>query len=507
MRARFIGLVSCVLSAAACGSDDPAGPSPMGDDLGIAFIQRLPEIDFVWDSDDPAHEGWPAPGAEVVWRAHIRNGSDARRERVPYRWVLDGAEVGTGVVDIPAAGGATVDLTRPWTFDRQLLVFEIDTDATGGESGSNDRLEVFTDALSVGFYVERSFYDYFARHQAELGIGSTSFEDWAQRQIRAYNEMFEAAVYPETPAGVLDRLRLDRITIVEDRALPLLPIDNQEFAPSQAVPNLNDRTVDIQWGFPASVLPVYQDTRTVAANNQFYYSGFVQHEMGHARYLVDVYGLNVYQGTAGDSISILEGGRAVAGSRFMPGSPTNFNGKPGIQVYETQQGLMHSDWMYLDRHSAGALNRIARQRARRGNFNSPENLGEYLNDLPAENRLTVENAAGQPLPGARVSLYRSEPDAILEALEPTYRKHYDAEPDMELVADNAARVLLGRDPFSGGTGVVIRDEFTNGTVILRVEHEGRVGYGFLDVTWFNQAYWRGETALADHVLRVQLHES
>lgn len=505
MRTPTVLLASCVLSLVACGSDGPSGPSPAVGDVGIAFIQRLPEVDYVLSSRDPAREGWPLPGSEVVWRAHIRNGTDARRESVRYRWLLDGAEIAGAVVDIPAAGEATIDLARPWSFERHLLVFEIDSRETG-RSTLNDRLEIFTDALSVGFYVERSVYEHFARHQVDLGVGSTSFEDWAQRQIRAYNEMFEAAIYPEAAAGVLDRLRLDRITVVEDGALPLVPVARAGFQAAQAVPNLGDRTVDIQWGFPASVLPAYQDTRTVISSNQFYYSGFLQHEMGHARYLVDVYGLDVYQGTSGDSISILEGGLPVVGSRFMPGVQTTFNGDPGTRVYQAQQGLMHDDWTYLDRHSAGALNRIAGHRATRGNFNAPENLGEYLNDLPAENRLTVQHAAGQPLPGALVSLYRSEQDAVLHSLDSIYRKHYDAEADLELIADAEGRVLLGRDPFSGGTGVILRDDFTNATLIVRVEHEGRVGYGFLDVTSFNQAYWRGETDLADHLLRVELHE-
>lgn len=505
MRAGSFVLLMATTYLAGCGDETLAGPSTAGGDPGVSYIQRLPELDYVWASPDPAREGWPDPGSRVVWRAHVRNGSRVSREGVRYRWLLDGAETASGAVDLPAAGEATVDLPWSWTFERHLLAIEIDPDDAVDDELRNNRLAVVTDALSVGFYVERSLYEHFALHQADLGVGSTSFEDWAQRQISAYNDMFEEAVYPETPQGVHDRLRLDRITLVEDGALPLVPVDDPGFDPPQAVPNLNDRTVDIQWGFPTSTLLLYEDVHSVSTNNQFYYSGFMQHEMGHARYLVDVYGLDVYQGTAGDTISILEDGEPVAGSRYMPGTSTIYNGEEGIYLYQAQQGLMHDDWTYLDRHSAGALNLIAGQRATRGNFNEPENLGAYLNDLPAENRVTILDGDGNPLVGAQVSVYRSERDPLLGNLDSSYRKYFDDTPDMQRVADAEGRVLLGRDPFSDGTGVVLLLDFTNGTIILRVEHEGRVGYGFLDVTAFNQAYWRGETDLADHVLQIELH--
>lgn len=95
----------------------------------------------------------------------------------------------------------------------------------------------------------------------------------------------------------------------------------------------------------------------------------------------------------------------------------------------------------------------------------------------------------------------------MEGLEGYYRKYFDNVPDLALLADDKGRVQLGRDPFSDGSGVVLEADFTNGTVIIRVEHEGLVGYGFLDVTTMNQAYWRGETDQADYVLKIRLIES
>ena len=46
---------------AACGDDEPAGPRVQddGQDLTIRFIERLPRMDYVWRSRDPAREGGP----------------------------------------------------------------------------------------------------------------------------------------------------------------------------------------------------------------------------------------------------------------------------------------------------------------------------------------------------------------------------------------------------------------------------------------------------------------
>lgn len=476
--------------------DEPEAPPPVAD-LIVRYIQRLPQMNWVPYSADPTREGWPAEGQDVTWTAHVLNRMPAAHEGVAYRWLLDGEEVAAGTVDLPAEGEATVALPWSWTFHRHRLAFEIDPDDAIDEEARNNRLEVFTDALSVGFWVEQTVYDLAAQNQPGLGIGSTSFEDFANRQIRYYNEMFEAAIYPETPDGVLDRLRVDEIVVVPDSSLPLVDIGYTGFDQGEATPDASDSTVDLMWGFPVYVQGMFD-----AGSSQSDYSGFVQHEMGHARYLIDVNGLNVFQSTSGDSIGILEDGEPVAGSVYMPGTTVVFNGKTGLQVYKAQPGLMNTQWDFLDRHSAGALNRIAHHRAIAGSWNDPENTGEYLNDLPAQNRLLVTDFYDRPLPGASVDVYRSEHAEVVDSLDGYYKKYYDNTPDMVLTADSTGHVLLGRDPFGG----IHQDmDFTNGTLIIRVEHEGAVGYGFLDVTGFNEAYWRGETELADDTLRVTLH--
>jgi hypothetical protein len=267
---------------------------------------------------------------------------------------------------------------------------------------------------------------------------------------------------------------------------------------------VTDRSVDLQWGFPAASIDPkvspYENHGSTQVSNQFYYSGFVQHEIGHARSMIDVYGFQVFHGTNGSRVDITEKGQPIAGGIYMPGQPTINNGKPGLLLHDTpNKGLMNAQWTYLDRHSAGAWNRIAGRRATVGNYNEPENIGDYLYDLPRENELTVQDQSGRPLGEARVSVYQSSPPSE----SGVYAKYYDDNPDIEVRADGEGRARLGHNPFSAdGRFVHVDFGWSNITLIVRVEHEGKVGYGFLEAADFNYEYWQGRTDLGRYVLRV-----
>jgi hypothetical protein len=165
--------------------------------------------------------------------------------------------------------------------------------------------------------------------------------------------------------------------------------------------------------------------------------------------------------------------------------------------FTPEQGLMNQDYSFIDRYSAIAMNFIAGHRAIEGNFNDPDNEGSFLNDLPAENRLTIRNAGGLPIPDADVRIYQATgvPGHFIT-------KFYDDVPDLELRTDADGRVLVGRCPFSKDGRVVHHFGGSNVTAIVRVEKNGSVSYGFLESRLFNLAYWAGETDFADHDLSV-----
>lgn len=470
---RFFALLAAVLLAMPLAASD----------LTVGWISRLPEIDYVWNSAHPEREGWPEVGQVVTWRGNVRNWFE-REIAVGYEWRLDGLSIASGTALLAPSGISAIDLELPWSFDRQRLSLAIDVSHTvAEESETNNELEVFTDALSLGLWVEQSMSDWFRAHQRELGIGSSSFENWAQRHVALFNDMAAMAVYDETPHGVRDRLRIQKIVIVPDGALPLVPpphageMDGQPNGMTH--PDMSDRTVDLQIGLRASTLRSYRDTTTAGPRNPFYLQPLLLHELGHARYLTDVYAFDVRHDPPRTVVEV-EGVETGAAAFRTP-----------------ELGLMNRQFTFIDRYSAIALNRIAGRRATTGNYNDPENIGSFLNDLPAQNRITIRDASGAPLPHARVEIYRSRTHGASE----WYAAHYDDVPDLVLQTDANGQVLAGHNPFADGP-VMHYWRGTNAVAIVKVEHEGTERIGFLEARSFNLAFWRGETTFADHELTV-----
>lgn len=194
------------------------------------------------NSANPTVEGWPAAGQAIQWRAHVKNWSTNSYTNVSYTWKKNGNVIKTGTLDFSPYSDVTAVLDDTWAFQRDSITFTIDNANTISEtSEANNSLQIYTNAISVNFYVEQSLYDYFHTYQKDLGVQTNSWDDWAQMlQVKRWNLMFQNAIFPEAPNGVLDRIRVDSIVIVPDGSLPLaggLATNN---------PNLNDYTVDLQ---------------------------------------------------------------------------------------------------------------------------------------------------------------------------------------------------------------------------------------------------------------------
>lgn len=492
-----------------CSKDNSDEPKLSKGDLSIRYIQKLPEINYVWNNEIPTVEGWPEVNQEITWSAHIYNHSNLNQKNVSYIWLLDGYEIKSGTFDIQANKEISIDLKQAWSFDRHKLKLTIDPKDIIKESEEyNNDLEIFTDALSIGLYIEESLYAHFLKNQYKLNAGSVTFDDWAQCHIDSLNLMFADAIYTLTPNGVLDRVRIDKITIVPDAALPLVPIDtiSQIDAGPHTHPNIEDFTVDMQWGFPAKNTDLYTDFNTRNLTNPFYFQGSFLHELGHARYLTDVYGFNLLHGLCGDSVLIEENGELIAGTPFLPGIPVsgiNYQGviEHGLLIYATSMdGLMNNDYTYIDEYSAILLNLISGYRATHGNCNLPYNYGCYFNDLPLENQLTLKSKSGAILANADIKIYQAT--GVSGALS-FFSQRIDNTPDIQLITDDQGKVKLGQNPFSNNP--IKHDwEVSNIIAIVRVEHNDKVGFTFLDSSLFNLQFWSGNTEFANYELEVEL---
>ena len=461
-------------------------------DLTICYIKRLPEIDYVTNSTRPQIDGWPAVNQDILWRAYVKNWSGDTLKNVSFEWKLNDVIVKSGTIaKIPPYSLAISNLDYKWNFDRKELKFNIDSKKEIIEvNETNNELLIYTDAISLNLYVEKPVYDYFRKFQYKLNAGTNCWEDWAQiLLLKRWNKMFAEAIHPDSPNGVIDRIRIDSIVVVPENALPL----NGGLASNN--PNKYDKTVDLQWGFPTSLIVgtnnFYSKTTKKEDNNPFFFEGSLLHELGHARYLIDSYGFNVHAGAGGINIGITENGTPIVGTKYLPYAAWDC-----VHYNDYDDGLMSGGYTKVDAFVAFCLNRIAKNRALCGNMNAPCNVGAFINDLPTENKIIIKDDKGNVLKNASVKIYQAT------GVNSWYGKTYDNIPDLQLYTDNSGSVLVGRCPFSKDGIIKHTYGLANSVIIIRIESGENVEYTFLESNAFNMEYWRGNTALGTYSLNV-----
>jgi len=451
-------------------------------DLSVAWIARNPKIDYVWDSANPTVEGWPAEGSAVTWVAHVRSLGTEPLQGVAYRWRIDGVVVKTGTLDFAPQSIVQTELPWTWTFARHQIAFEIDPANRIQESNErNNRVDVATNALGIGLYVERGFWDGIGPQLQEAAIGVTTFDDWLQKLVRRFNEMAQYATYPDSPNGVLDRWRIDEIHIVDDNALPLVPpyTEARDWGAPPAsfgtlYPNVADHTVDMQWGYPTSAVTFWPEHTPWI----FMIGNSTVHEFAHARTMIDAYAWNI--STDNDQIDI------SGGPQPLP---------PSTGIFSTHDhGMMHFDWGHVDPYTAAAMNLMTGRRAIKGNYNEPWDLGWFLNDIPNTNRVKLIRADNTPIANRSVNLYRAQPKPGTS----NYNMLFDKTADLTLQSDGAGVIVLSRNAFA--EPIISHIDAQNGTSILRISDGGTTRWAFLESLEFNMAYWRGNTDLADYTV-------
>jgi hypothetical protein len=515
-------------------------------DLNIASIGRTPRYDY----DQPKNR--PYSGDLVTFSARVANRGGAPTGRFSYVWSVNGIPSASGSYS-NIDPGEIVEINLEWIFEDgpHTVSLSLDGDNHIAEiSEANNHLSVRTDALALGLWVEQSKYDWFNTHQVQLGLSGVSWDDWAQRQILAWNQIFAQALHPLTPQGVLDRVRLDKVVVVPDGSL------NGPFPSNYPAPD--DKTVDLMWGFVCEGVgacsfrsnygPFYLESQAALILDYA-----LLHELGHARYLDDLYGINLVADVAylttdvGPGDTLLHVDRDVEGvDAFALPAYLALNGEllicrsaRGSQFSSCERGaegtlrrahskgshlnraavrlqdgygrlvmgssalplLGWTDHLYYNRyqedimsggtvygqHSAFAFNRIAGRRPVCGNYNRPCNLGDYQNDIPGQNILVLLKN-GQPAAGAKVEVYKAKEYAHI-----WYGKEFYGPPDAVYTASSSGEVEIGRFPFSNGAEVV--NEY-NRLLLLKITDGSAVSYHFFDVTQANEAYWGGQVKSA-----------
>jgi hypothetical protein len=488
----LVGFAGVTAAAPATPTNSFRGDNTSTADLDVTYIGQSPRYDF------RAEKTGPAAGDTVTLSAHVRNRGAASSSGWAFTWWIDGQQVASGTGPTLAAGSeGMVNLSYTWQGGDHWVSFFADPNNVIREKSEQNNLRTDRiNALLVGFWVERSVYDYFNTNQyaftQRFGITdeANSWEDWAQRQMTRVNRLQGEAVYPSSPNGILDRWRLDQVIVVADNALPL--------AGGLATndPDLRDRTVDMMWGFEKDILPNNFYRTTDNSNNAFNQELSLLHELLHARYLVDAYALNIH----GHSMGVL----ADNGTRMYPG------GGDLVHVNSDSPSMMNSDPVFSE-WEAAALNMWAGKRPLPtwGNYNAHAGLGWYIaNHMPAQNSLRVVDSLGRPVAGATVQVYRADrvptgsSDAnIIEASKDFYPKYIDNTIDVQGTTDENGLFALGANPFSVAEPIGGWDH-TRCVDFFKIRVNGQVYPYWLDLPQVQVQWHRGNTASAQYEVRL-----
>ena len=459
--------------------------SVLGTDLEVAYIERTPKYprydvvyiighrftdDFIPYKVDIATglgsgqtsetKRWPDEGEMVTFTAHILNRGVNTVEQFEYEWLLDGNLLAASIYTSSILPGerATISVEWPWSMARHRIKFiaTVDEDVTP----SNNSLEDYTDALGLRALIDQSYDNLFMVNSAHVSRPFTSSSvEWLQLHMKKLNQMLEEA-------GALTRVRWDSVEIIGDDAP--LPSWEETLVYDGFFPNHPPYRFTQGGDDPRlNGFPFYDPNEGIAY-------GWL-HEIGHQLGLIDIYQLNVEP----------------------------FENEVNTEGYRATHCLMNTCAHIISEHSAMALN--SWHGKRRGYF------GQYLYDIPEQNYIRFLEADGSPLTEASVAVYqRTVIDGVGARIPniPKFQGVTDADgiyalPNVPVEASLFAQTETGNELRPNPFGY-ISNHGANGVFLLKIEKNEFVDYQWIDITYFNLAYWGGQTEDATYQIKTRL---
>ncbi len=443
-------------------------------DLSIQYISRTPRYNrycLIYDRDIPelcpgteTERRFPQAGEPVTFTAHIVNQGMVTATAAAYTWTVDGSAVQIGEVQAIGPDG-WVDIHMEWLWQEGSHIVSVNLEHLESDLfEQNNQLSHQTDAHYLEILVHPYFVEAFAERQNL--VGTYSFADWLQAQFVQMNQRLGAALYPGTPAGIGDRIRID---VISDTVAVGGDIISSTLA------------FDGRWTFRTE--PDYKRTpenealESAQRYAQTYAAGIdwgLIHELTHQLGVIDLYQLNVSP-SAGNPLTTQEGLPLLSGFYWQ---------WPGLMGGDDARPF---DNTHYSEHTARAL--ATNTGYRRGYF------GEYLYDLPDHVRLQVLDRAGLAVNHARIEIYQTERNGL--ASKPVIMGDSDesgfflipnrpVSPTLTTETDHALRP----NPFAQ-IDVVAR----NGQLLIRVQKEGQEFYRWLPITELNKSLWNGNQSV------------
>ncbi|HVP12529.1 MAG TPA: CARDB domain-containing protein [Phycisphaerae bacterium] len=459
-------------------------------DLTVAYVERLPrdpslqghviEENGVPRTDvDTSGVSWhPAAGSEVTFKIHVLNGGFADSGPVPCKVSIDGAEVGSATV--PALKPrAEHEVSVTWRWQEGAHTLRVDIDPDGGAAEIVRWNNIFVEpvqGLAVAVVVARDRYEAYQRNRNL--VDSFCFEDWVQYQLRSLNGLFRASMYPSSPQGAMERVRCDRISVVDDPAnAERRPAWEATLRQGGRPDGLAEYAATLVWGKVSE-----DEAMDLAA---------LRIDWPQARELARQLGLIEWTKTDTriEQCMVLDSrGRYVQRCHLFPDRATFMYATGGFA---------------LDEDSVGALNQVlGRPRGFRGDF---------LYQLPAQVVVEVLSNAGLPLPGVQIDgfqlLAEGEYAGCIAGAgrgDPLFSAQTDQQGRLVLpdLPAPAARTPGGYELRPNPFGKIATDG-SNGLLLLRLRQGKAEEYYFLRLYDCNIACLRGQRDMYLRQLRTR----
>ena len=467
-------------------------------DLDVTYISRTPmyaryNVNYNPSGYNPYLTGgqtgsdqrWPNPGETVTFTAHVKNIGEATVPIFEFQWFVDNILVSSGTHS-NLAPGDTIQKTLEWSWidGNHDVKFVVDPNHVIAESSkANNEREDKTNGPYLRLHVEQSVYDAF--NSIQNMVGTFSFEDWAQAHMDAFNQKI-------IDAGGFETARIDEIVVEPDGSLP----EWGTHAPDNWL-------WDGSWGFsygPNSWCDVNCDknegpAHTWPSNPISYWATTIQltllHEWTHQLGIIDSYQLNYDWNYAANNEVITHCSEFIIGVTPQQGYEDCVYYNPDLAGM--MSGAYHLGYTPF---FVGALN--SNLGYRRGYF------GEYLYDIPVQNKIRVLDVATNPLSNAEVYFYQdtgcnSLPDEVIFSGTTDNNGEFTLPNRAVTPITTETGHTLRANPF-GDINVV----GCNGVFLIKIIANGQTDYQWMDISMFNLAYWSGSETTATYEISTNL---
>jgi len=438
-------------------------------DLGVVSLERTPR--YPNDMRRVGSSNRPKPGDRVTWTARLyKNGGELPDlGGFSLKWIMNSKTCAVSQIEedpeekdfYKARFEWTVpenyryDYSKPLT--NTLTAVIVPPAGLVDRNPSNDLLRVWMDALPISVPILR---DTFRRYTDPEKL---SFFDRMNDCFEWINKRFAAAVYPMSPYGIIDRIRVEKLYFVDEDFLEKRYTGDPEVGTTvifnEQGPLGNYRGFDWYW----IGMNFWWNGHGIFSSRGY---GALCHEFGHSLQIPDTYIFNIRKelnDVTGEDIPCdwmdTPGKRCMMRDSYVPSS--HFS---ELTAYEAnrQAGVIR-------KQPSGEVTAYGRTYR-----------GWFISDLPKKVSFKLFSQSGRELEGAKIRIYRCA--------------------DRGYMIGVTNVVMLEKDYPKGGICFDPKFQAENGrrgvnTFFITVGEGKNRKSLFLDQLRFNYRYAKGETCL------------